>query len=594
MESFEPYLEIAIRAARAGGDLLRADFHRPEGPRGKGEKAPADTEAEQVIRGILLGGGGEWGFLGEETSPVPGAPGAPIWVVDPNDGTRDYLKGRRGSSVSVALVAEGRPVLGVVHPFCYPDDKGVIYSAVVGREGVFRDGVPVSSKPPERLTDTDVVLVSSGGDRAARSNLMCTKPARVMSIPSIAHRLAKVAAGEGSATTSLHSPQTWDFAAGHCLILAAGGVVLDQNGNEPVYDDKAGGSMPRLFAGSRRVALELSTRNWDLAFRAERDTAMPIVRIRKGGAVADPALLSRAQGAFLGHLVGSAFGALFCEGKESALAHKLDLASIRSPALKGRRSAGQLGATGELAVATARSLIGLASDARSMGRVYSNWVASMPLDGDRAIEAATKGQPLADSRSASALARVTPMALWGHEAEPVVLAAAVRTNTALTHTSPVAGDASCVLAITLQAVLEGQDPARAIETAHSFARRSGLAPTVIEAIVGSMSPLGNSREPGEPPNAVKALRSVLFQLASARSYDEAVEAAIDSSPYSDALPALVGSLAGARFGRDGIRPHLRRLVLSCRPMEGLSPQARPSAYWATDALAMAEALLTAR
>ncbi len=594
MESFEPYLEIAIKAARAAGDLLRADFHRPDGPRGKGEKAPADTEAEQVIRGILLGGGSDCGFLGEETGQVPGAPGRPIWVVDPNDGTRDYIKGRRGSSVSIALVAERRPVLGVIHPFCYPDDHGALYSAALGREGVFKDGAPVSSKPPERLTDSDVVLVSGGGDRAARSNLLCTKPARVMSIPSIAHRLARVAAGEAGAATSLYSPHTWDFAAGHCLILAAGGVIVDQNGNEPAYDDEAGGTMPRLFAGSRRVALELSTRNWDLAFQAERDTSMPIVRVRKGGAVADPALLSRAQGAFLGHLIGSAFGALFCAGKESALTHKLDLASIRSPALKGRRSAGQIGATGELAVATARSLIDLASDARSMGRVFSNWVGSMPEDGDRAIEAAAKGQPLAESLSPSALARVTPVALWGHEAEPVVLAAAVRTNTAVTHPSSIAGDASCVLAITLQALLGGQEPERAIETAHAFARRSGLAREVIEAIVDSMSPVGNSREPGEPPNAVKALRAVLFQLANARSYDEAVEAAIDSSPYSDVLPALAGSVAGARFGRDGIPPHLRRLLLSCRPLEGLTPQPRPSDYWATDALAMAEALLTAR
>ncbi|MBK5255144.1 MAG: ADP-ribosylglycohydrolase family protein, partial [Vicinamibacteria bacterium] len=371
-------------------------------------------------------------------------------------------------------------------------------------------------------------------------------------------------------------------------------VILDSNGNEPVYDDEGNGTMPRLFAGSRRVALELSTRDWDLAFRAERETSMPIVRLRKGGGVLDQILLSRAQGAFLGHLTGSALGTLFSEGSEKAVNHKLDIASLKSAALQGRRTLGQIGATGELAVATARSLIDLASDPGSLRRVYSNWVDSSPLAPDRAIEAAMKGQPLADSLSASGLARVTSISLWAHAADPMVVAEATRTNAALTHSSSITGDAASVLAITLQALVEGRDASAAIEIAHSFARRSGLSPEIIEAVVASMSPVGNSREPGEPPNAVKALRSALFHLANARSFHEAVEAAIDSSPYSDVLPAIVGSVLGARFGREGISHHLRSLVLSCRPMEGLVAHPRPPTYWATDAMAMAEALLTAR
>src|SRR4029079_16030997 len=108
--------------------------------------------------GILLGGEGDWGFLGEETGRGPGAKGAPVWVVDPNDGTRDYIKGRRGSSVSIALVFERRPVLGVVHPFAYPDDNGAIYTAAVGQEGVWKNGAPLSGSLPQRLSTVDVVL----------------------------------------------------------------------------------------------------------------------------------------------------------------------------------------------------------------------------------------------------------------------------------------------------------------------------------------------------------------------------------------------------------------------------------------------------
>ena len=56
-----------------------------------------------------------------------------MWLVDPNDGTRDYLVGRRGSAVSIGLVADGRPVVGVVFAFGYPDDRGTIVTWAEGQ-----------------------------------------------------------------------------------------------------------------------------------------------------------------------------------------------------------------------------------------------------------------------------------------------------------------------------------------------------------------------------------------------------------------------------------------------------------------------------
>jgi ADP-ribosyl-[dinitrogen reductase] hydrolase len=575
VRSFSSYLDIANRAAKAAGDLLRHDFHRPTGPRGDKDKAPADTEAEQIIRGILLGADADFGFLGEETGRVPGAPGAPVWVVDPNDGTRDYIKGRRGSSVSIALIWDRRPVLGVVHAFNYPDDRGAIYAAADGREGVFKDGAPVHVTPPAHLTDVDIVLVSGGGDRATRANLQCTKPARVMAIPSIAHRLARVAAGEASATTSLYSPKSWDFAAGHCLIVAAGGAVVDQHGREPVYDDLGNGTAARLFAGSPAVAVELSTRDWDRAFRSERETSMPIVRLRKGGTVQHPALLSRAQGALLGHLAGSVVGASWPGGPTPP-------------------AAGQMGPTGEIAIACARSLIDHASDDKSLHDVYAQWTTSSPPFADRAMEAAARGARLPESLSPSAVARVTPLSLWAHATEPSVLAAKVKTDTALTHGSPLAGEAAGVLAVVLQALISGGQAGSAVEAGHAFARRSGFSRDVINAVVDSEDSPGKPRGGTEATDALGVVRAALFSARHATSFDKAIESAALLGAGSDAFPALVGALAGARFGRDGIQSQVRNLVLSCRPLDGLSRHARPSLYWATDALAMAEALLTSR
>lgn len=578
MRSFAEHLDIAIKAARAAGDLLRADFHRPTGPRGEGDKAPADTEAEQLIRGILLGwdSGSDFGFLGEETGTVPGAPGAPIWVVDPNDGTRDYLRGRRGSSVSIALVWDHRPVLGVVHPFGYPDDDGAMYTAVDGREGVWKDGVPVATTLSEGLSDLDIVLISGGGDRAARANLQCAKPARVMSIPSIAHRLARVAAGEATGTTSLYFPKTWDFAAGHCLILAAGGTVVDQHGKAPVYDKDASGTTAGLFAGSRAVALDLAGRNWNVAFRSERETAIPIVRLAKGGAVADSALLARAHGALLGQLVGSALGFA-----RTATAHT-------------RPPAGQLGSSGEIAIACARSLLDLASDDKSLGRTYAAWSGSAPPVPDRSMESAAQGQPNADSLSALALARVTPLTVWAHAADPSLLVAKIRTDTSLTHRSPIASDAAAALATTLSSLLHGMDPRASIEATHAFARRSGLSREVIDAIALSTEPPRAARGAADTPDILDVLQAALFGLARATSFEDTVTAAVAWGPGSEALPAVVGAVMGARFGRGGIPEQLRSMVLSCRPIESTTKHPRVPTYWATDALTMAEALLTAR
>ena len=589
VESFAAHLDLAIKAARAAGDLLRRDFQRPLGPRGEGDKAPADTEAEQIIRDILLGGSGDFGFLGEETGRIPGRPGAPIWVVDPNDGTRDYIKGRRGSSVSIALVFQRRPVLGVVHPFGYPDDAGPMYYAVDGREWVFKNAAPVHATLPERLSELDVVLVSGGGDRAARANLQCTKPARVMSIPSIAHRLAKVAAGEACATTSLYSPKTWDFAAGHCLLLAAGGALLDQHGQAPVYDDDAFGTSPRLFAGSRAVALELSTRNWDLAFRSERETSMPIARLRKGQAVSDPLLLSRAQGAMLGLLVGSALGVLGTD----AQGRPLDFSTLEEAGRRRRLPPGQSGPSGEVAVAAARSLLDLASDAKGMKRAYAAWLDSSPEGVDRSMEAALRGQPLTDSLAASALARVTPLALWSHAADPAIGATKALEDAALTHPRAAAGQAAAILATILHALLRGESGEGAFDAAHAYARRSGHAGDVIQAVLDSADAPRPARA-AEEPDALRVLRAALFHLRSTATFEVALESALTLGPATDAMPAIVGAVMGARLGRDSIPERLRNLVLSCRPMDGLVARPRPSAYWATDAMAMAEALLTAR
>src|SRR3990172_4390575 len=91
--NLKPVLAGVIAAVEEEGKQLQAEFFRRKGPRGKNAKAPIDKETG-LTPGVLEG----W-----------------VWLVDPQDGTREFLAGRRGSSISVALVRGTVAVLGVVH-----------------------------------------------------------------------------------------------------------------------------------------------------------------------------------------------------------------------------------------------------------------------------------------------------------------------------------------------------------------------------------------------------------------------------------------------------------------------------------------------
>jgi len=308
--SLERALEVAVAAAREAGDHLRRDLHRPGGPRGHGDKAEADTEAEHLIRARLQAAFPSWGYLGEETGrgPAPAA-GAPTWLVDPNDGTRDYLVGRRGSAVSIGLVAGGQPVLGVVFAFAYPDGDGDLFAWAEGCGPLLRNGRPVTPPPPASLRASDVVLVSSTGDRDPAGNLGCVDPARFRTVPSIAHRLALVAAGEAVATSALFAPREWDYGGGHALLRAAGGVLLDESGEPVRYAEDGTSRTQWTLGGSPAVVDVLSRRPWASIRGGTWGKDRP-VRLVRGEAVADSGLLSRAQGCLLGLVAGGSVGAL--------------------------------------------------------------------------------------------------------------------------------------------------------------------------------------------------------------------------------------------------------------------------------------------
>src|SRR4051812_18758244 len=222
--SYTSALQIAVDAAHEAAAILRAECARPGGPRGPKGHCPADDEAERVIRARLLESYPNWGYRGEETgyrAPGPGDPASGathIWLVDPNDGTESMQGGFRGHAVSIGLLRDGEPVLGVVYAVDAPDDEGDLFVWAEGCGPLQRNGHPVPPREwPGKIEPHSVVFVSQGADRHPYGNLQCVKPGRFRDVPSVAYRLA-LAAIEGIAAVSLNAPGDYDYGAGHALL----------------------------------------------------------------------------------------------------------------------------------------------------------------------------------------------------------------------------------------------------------------------------------------------------------------------------------------------------------------------------------------
>lgn len=587
----KPALDEALAAARAAGEILRADFHRPGGPRGQVDKAEADLEAERLIRARLTAAFPRWGYLGEETGRQDGIPGEPRWLVDPNDGTRDYLQGRRGSTVSIGLIEDRRPVLGVVFAFAYPDDGGDLFAWAEGVGPLTRNGRPVAPSLPPTLGPLEVVLVSSRGDLDPQGNLACAAPARYRSVPSIAHRLALVAAGEAAAATSLFAPGAWDYAAGHALIRAVGGLLVNEAGQPITYAEDGSSQARRAFAGSPEVAVELARRAWE---EVETRGTLGGAGLAPGRAVADPGLLSRAQGCLLGQVAGDSLGGLvaFLGAAEIAARHGDGPRLLADGGQRGLL-AGQVAADSELALALARSVLTKGGyTPQAALEAYRGWLASEPFDCGPTVRAALSGRPDAQSQANGSLRRASPLGILAHAQTPQVASRWARLDAALTHPHPVCGDATAAYVVALaHAVREGDGPQAAFDAAFEWARAEAVGP-VREALAMAqdMPPSSEGQNAGW---VLVALQNAFYELLHGPSLEQGVLATVRRGGDADANAAVTGALLGAVHGREAVPQQWRSLVLGCRPIPGAGPRPRPMECWATDALEIAEGLLLA-
>lgn len=446
-------LDAILPAILDAGRMIWAEFHREGGPRGSGSHATIDLEVERFLRAALLSVHScDW--RGEEM-PRHLSGHADVWAVDPQDGTRAFLKGYRGPAISVALVRRGVPVLGVVYAPTAPDDSGDLFTWAEGRE-LTRNGKALPRLAHHAFGPTTVLALNEQAGDYALANHARFAPAGIRALPSIAYRLALAAAGEVDAAISLtHGLDSYDIAGGHALLIGAGGRLVQLDGR-PV--DHGYGSFAGCVGGRAEVVEEVLRRAPQAGGKPKpRLAAQPVVRS------ADPTMLDRAQGALLGLLAGDALG---------AQVEFLDPGTIRRrfpdgvhdllPGGTWNLLAGQPTDDGEMALALARSIVGSRGyDTEASGAAYVAWGNSRPFDMGMTTRQglasiAGRGRANSTSQANGALMRAAPIGIAA-KGVPNRAGAWARLDAGLTHPHPVTQAANAAFCAAIAVGVAGGD-----------------------------------------------------------------------------------------------------------------------------------------
>ena len=224
--------------ARRAGDAVMEVYGTDHAVQSKTDQSPvteADVRAEAIILSQLRAITPEVPIVAEEAVAAGQVPsvGADFWLVDPLDGTKEFI-GRNGEfTVNIARVHEGVPVLGVV----FAPALGRLFAGAQGfgafvEDSAGRRAIRCRVTPEEGLT---VVASRSHGDAVALDAYLAGRKVASLVSAGSSLKLCLIAAGEADLYPRLGRTMEWDIAAGHAVLLAAGGRLTDIAGNPLRY-----------------------------------------------------------------------------------------------------------------------------------------------------------------------------------------------------------------------------------------------------------------------------------------------------------------------------------------------------------------------
>lgn len=243
-------LEHLLPIVHAAGDIVMSVYATDFSVRGKDDASPvteADERAEANIVPALHALLPAVPVVAEEAVAAGSMPtvGRCFWLVDPLDGTKEFISRNGEFTVNIALVEDGRPIIGVV----FAPALGRLFGGAVGSGAFVEDAAgrrPIRCRrpPAEGLT---VVASRSHGDAAALDAFLAGRRVAELKNAGSSLKLCLIAAGEADLYPRLGRTMEWDIAAGHAVLAAAGGHLSAIDGTDLAYG-KPGFDNPHFVA----------------------------------------------------------------------------------------------------------------------------------------------------------------------------------------------------------------------------------------------------------------------------------------------------------------------------------------------------------
>ncbi len=207
----------------------------------------ADLEVDALLHTRLIGARGDYGWLSEESADTPARLVARrVFVVDPIDGTRAYIRGKPWFVVSLAVVEDGRPISAAI----YAPALDELYAADAGGAATL-NGQVIRAARTDRLEHAAML-----GDETMFAHPAWAEPwppMRIEARNAIAYRMALVASGAFDAAVALSPKHEWDIAAGALIAHEAGATVCDHKGR-PLGFNGPSASCPSLVCCAPALA----------------------------------------------------------------------------------------------------------------------------------------------------------------------------------------------------------------------------------------------------------------------------------------------------------------------------------------------------
>jgi myo-inositol-1(or 4)-monophosphatase len=209
----------------------------------------ADMAVDAVLRRELLREGEGW-FSEESTDDRSRLEKKHVWIVDPLDGTREFVAGVPEFCVSVAMVEDGIPVAGGI---CNPATNEIFLGSL--DSGVTYNGKPAHASERTSL-DGAIILASRSETKRGEWKRFEKSSATVRPMGSVAYKLALVSAGLADVTFTLTPKHDWDVAGGAALVQSAGGFVCTLD-NSALRCNRKSPLLSGLLAGGRSLRDQL-------------------------------------------------------------------------------------------------------------------------------------------------------------------------------------------------------------------------------------------------------------------------------------------------------------------------------------------------